>query len=283
MIKKIGLSITSLLLLSMTQIPIKNATTTTVTIMGQCGHCQKMIEDAGTFKNVAVVTWDMNQQLATLVYDSKRTTKDAILKRIALAGFDNEMYYAPDDMYTALPSCCQYMREKKPLASEQKIMDYNHDKLPEYNFQMGDMQETPLAAVFDTYFMLKDALVGTDPVAAASAAGKLGTAIKEIAMEQLPMEAHMAWMKVYKNLLADAEKMAQSQDIAKQRASFIPLSDNMYTLMKASKLSSPTYYQFCPMADGGKGAHWLSKDSDIANPFYGSQMLGCGKTVETLD
>ncbi|MDC6388873.1 hypothetical protein PP182_09290 [Maribacter sp. PR1] len=39
------------------------------------------------------------------------------------------------------------------------------------------------------------------------------------------------------------------------------------------------YYQYCPMQD----ANWLSKDKTVKNPYYGSQMLSCGSTVETID
>lgn len=36
------------------------------------------------------------------------------------------------------------------------------------------------------------------------------------------------------------------------------------------------YLAFCPMALDGKGAHWLQDTKEIANPYYGSSMLGCG-------
>ena len=60
------------------------------------------------------------------------------------------------------------------------------------------------------------------------------------------------------------------------------LSKNIYELIKVSKSAGTVYYQFCPMANDGKGANWLSKESAIKNPYYGSQMLTCGKTVETI-
>ena len=52
--------------------------------------------------------------------------------------------------------------------------------------------------------------------------------------------------------------------------------------MKASKLKNAIYYQHCPMANDGKGANWLSKEEEIKNPYFGSMMLSCGKTIETL-
>lgn len=56
----------------------------------------------------------------------------------------------------------------------------------------------------------------------------------------------------------------------------------MYELIKVSKQEKPVYYQHCPMANKGKGANWLSKENAIKNPYYGSQMLTCGSTVETI-
>jgi hypothetical protein len=56
----------------------------------------------------------------------------------------------------------------------------------------------------------------------------------------------------------------------------------MYLLIKVSKQEVTIYYQNCPMYNNGKGANWLSKDISIKNPYYGSQMLTCGKTVETI-
>jgi hypothetical protein len=60
------------------------------------------------------------------------------------------------------------------------------------------------------------------------------------------------------------------------------LSKNMYTLMKASNLEKPVYYQHCPMYNDGNGANWISKENVVKNPYYGSQMLSCGKVVETI-
>jgi len=36
------------------------------------------------------------------------------------------------------------------------------------------------------------------------------------------------------------------------------------------------------MYNDGKGANWLSTENGVKNPYYGSQMLNCGKTIETI-
>jgi hypothetical protein len=54
----------------------------------------------------------------------------------------------------------------------------------------------------------------------------------------------------------------------------------MFELVKGLMLHTTTLYeQYCPM----KKATWLSETAAIKNPYYGSQMLTCGKTTETLN
>jgi hypothetical protein len=101
-------------------------------------------------------------------------------------------------------------------------------------------------------------------------------------MGKLGNEEHLAWMKVEKELKQDAQALADNKKIAKQREFFIRLTENIYTLIKSSKPVDLVYSQHCPMANGGKGANWLSKESPVKNPYYGASMLSCGRTVETI-
>jgi hypothetical protein len=145
------------------------------------------------------------------------------------------------------------------------------------------MQETnQLKAVFDNYFEVKEALVKTDENAASAKAITFLSAINAVKMDKLEMDVHLVWMKVLGSLEADAENISKSTDIAKQRSQLNSLSKNIYALLKVSRTETPTYYQFCPMANDGKGANWLSKENTIKNPYYGSIMMTCGKTVETI-
>jgi hypothetical protein len=146
-----------------------------------------------------------------------------------------------------------------------------------------DMQEaSQLKVVFDNYFALKDALVKTDGNKASISGSALLTALGGVEMGQLKVEEHTVWMKVEKALKSDAQHIKENKEAENQREYFISLSKNMYELIKAAKPAETIYYQFCPMANDGKGANWLSKESAIKNPYYGAQMLSCGKVVETL-
>jgi hypothetical protein len=262
----------------------KNKKTEIVKIYGNSGVCEITIEKVGNRKNQSNVDWDKESKMATISYDSVKTSKAEILKRIALAGYDSDIFLAPDDTYSSLPSSCQYARAKK---STPKMDESNMDMAAKdhslHSNKMTETQESdPLSSVYDSYFAVKNALVKTDGATASANAKTLLTAITEVKMDMLSMDVHMVWMKVLENLKKDAAHIADTKDVSNQRDRFNTLSKNLYELIKISKQESPTYYQFCPMANDGKGANWLSKEQTIKNPYYGSQMLSCGKTVETI-
>lgn len=293
-ISQILVAIVVLLSFNPTNAQIKNAKTESVKIYGNCGMCEKTIEKAGNLKKVAEVNWDKDTKMATLTYDAQKTCKDEILKRIALAGYDSDTFLAPEDVYANLHGCCQY--ERSPLAPKggmvgmqkdeksslsQKDHDMNHGShaSPE---KMKSTDSNQLKSVFAQYFELKDALVSTDAVLASEKSTALLSTIQVVKMNELAMDVHTVWMNVLTDLNDDAKKIAAAKDVEKQRNYFMSLSKNMYALMKITQTEAPVYYQFCPMANDGKGANWLSTESTIKNPYYGSMMLGCGKTVETI-
>jgi len=258
---------------------IKNTKTETVKIYGNCEMCKKTIEKAGTIKNIAAVNWKEDTKLASITYDVTKTNQDEILKRVALAGYDSDKFLAPVDVYNNLPGCCQYNRVAKvAVKSENTSENNNSNEKPKV-----EVQETnQLKPVFDNYFAIKDALVGTNGNIASTKANELVASINAVKMDKLKMDVHLVWMKVWDDLKENAKHIADTKDTKNQRKHFMSLSKNMYQLMKISKTETPTYYQFCPMANDGKGANWLSKESVIKNPYYGTQMLSCGKTVETI-
>jgi len=289
-ISKILMVITVLLSATFSYAQIKNSKTETVKIYGNCDMCKATIEKAGNDKKSTSVEWNKDTKMAKISYDPKATNQDEILKRVALAGYDSESFRAPDDVYAKLPSCCQYERPIKAMA---KTMDSGMDmknghESHHQNSMPRPQKETSknlpqLKALFENYFAVKDALIKTDATTASAKATDLVVAIKAVEMNKLATEEHNVWMKVMKDLTANAENIATSKDVAKQRTAFSELSQNVYELAKVSKQDIPVYYQHCPMYNGGKGANWLSKQNVVKNPYYGSQMLTCGKVQETIN
>jgi len=261
---------------------IKNEETITEKISGNCDMCKKTIEKAGNLKNSASVNWDKDTKMATISYDVKKTNKDEILKRIALAGYDSELFLAPDDAYNSLPNCCKYNRENKTEIVEETKTEMKHNKMKEKMKTKASQNTNSLTEVYNTYFELKDALVTSDSKIASEKATDLLTFIEKVDMKSLKMDVHMVWMKVMNDLINEAKTISTSKDIENQRTYFSSLTESIYQLIKVDKTDSAIYYQHCPMANKGKGANWLSKENTIKNPYYGSMMLSCGKTVETI-
>jgi hypothetical protein len=80
-----------------------------------------------------------------------------------------------------------------------------------------------------------------------------------------------------------AAEIISSADVEVQRVAFADLSGAIYNTIKIFNVTGlKINYQFCPMARDGKGANWLSLDTEIRNPYFGEVMLKCGETIETL-
>lgn len=279
------MAMTLLLSITFANAQIKNAKTETAKIYGNCGMCKKTIETAANVTKTAKVDWNVDTKMASITYDTKKTNPDEILKRIALAGYDSDKFLAPDAVYDKLHGCCQYDREAKVVATSEPAMGMttmeNHENHDMDHKAVKD-EANQLKAVFDSYFMVKDALVNTDASVASTKSKDLLSKLKAVQMDKLAMDVHMVWMKVMKDLTSDSKAISETQDVKKQRVQFMSLSKNMRDLLLVAKFETPVYYQFCPMANGGKGANWLSKENAVKNPYYGAQMMTCGKVVETI-
>ncbi|MFD2967210.1 DUF3347 domain-containing protein [Sphingobacterium bambusae] len=262
---------------------IKNSKLLTVQISGNCGMCKSTIEKAGDVANESLVVWNSKTNEATLTYDSNKTSEDAILKRIALAGYDNERYLAPEETYAALHSCCQYDRTLQAEEAGRK---------PAENQSQGDSGEqhtaheatasSSVSSLLTPYLGLKDALIAGDSKAANEATKKFDQALTALQAANFSKEEKAVWANEQKKLQQATAGITAGKSIDAQRQAFDKLSRSLYTVLKASKTSDKLYYQHCPMYQDGKGAYWISREAGIKNPYYGAQMLSCGKTVETL-
>ena len=281
LISKISAATILLFSFSSCNAQIKNTKTESVKIYGNCEMCEKTIETAGSVKKIANVDWNKDTKMATITYDSTKTNQDEILKRIALAGYDGDKFLAPDDVYSKLAGCCQYERVNKTAIVSTAVIE-DHSMHNQENVVETKQEVNQLKTIFESYFALKDALVKSDGKLVSTLAKDVLANINSVKMEKLSSEEHTVWMKVMSSLKSNTEKIAATTSIEKQRVVFMDLSANFYDLLKVSKQDYSIYYQNCPMYNDGKGANWLSKENAVKNPYYGSQMLTCGKTVETI-
>ena len=149
--------------------------------------------------------------------------------------------------------------------------------------QTPDMK-AQFAPVLSAYYAVKDALVADNAKSAASNANLLKTALNAITTKHWTAAQRTAYEPISKKMASDAQIIGDNATkIDKQRAQFMTLSNNLTTVVKTLKINEEAAYsQFCPMANDGKGAYWLSKDSKVKNPYYGKSMLTCGSVKETL-
>ncbi len=261
--------------------PIPNSKTETFKVWGNCGMCQKTIETAASKKGEAKASWDKDTKIATLTFDSTKTNADAILKRIAYSGYDNVKFLAPDDAYAKLAECCQYDRPKKEIV-QPVIQTTDTLKKETTTTEETTTVVNLLADVYMAYFSLKDALTKDDGKTAALKAKELLKTIDAVKMPNLKTDEHTVWMKTAEDLKFHSTHISETKEVAHQREHFALLSSKMHEVMKAIKPDYVVYFDHCPMYDNGKGADWLSKETAIKNPFYGSQMLTCGSVKETI-
>lgn len=264
---------------------VKNAKTETVKVNGNCEMCKKTIEKSANKRKVSNAEWNVETKLLTITFDSTKTSSDAILKDVAYAGYDNERFLAPDEAYEELHGCCQYEREGKTEAVKNKEHGqhemHNADTTKKADNSVSEATN-PLSDVFTAYFEVKDALAKDDGVNASKHAATLFKAIGDAPMDKMAAGVHTTWMKYQKELLSEAKQIKGSKEIDSQRENFIILSKKMYEVMKVAKMDVAVYYDFCPMADDGNGATWLSLEKTISNPYMGKSMPTCGKVQETI-
>lgn len=140
-----------------------------------------------------------------------------------------------------------------------------------------------LTKFYKSYLIMKDAFVASDANQISKTAKDVSKALKAIDMGLLKGDAHMVWMNQLSVIEKSIEKMHATSDIEAQRNAFAGLNIVLYKSIKTFGLdSTTTYYQYCPMADGDKGAYWFSNTKKIRNPYFGDAMLKCGETRESI-
>ncbi|MDF2517951.1 MAG: hypothetical protein K0R59_3247 [Sphingobacterium sp.] len=249
-------------------------TTQTVKVSGNCGMCKKTIEKAGNSAD-SKVDWNEDNQTAKVSFNAEKTSLDAVLKNIALAGYDNEKYLAPATTYAELHGCCQYDRtlSAPPANPENKEESIENSSVA----KAGNFQP-----IYDQYFILKDALIAADHQAVTAGAAKLSNLLSTLKSTSLTTTEQQVWKTQANSLAQHSKALQDAKDLAKQRLVFVSLSEEVYKLAKSSKPALPVYQQKCPMFNGGKGATWLSLIKEVKNPYYGAQMLTCGSTIQTI-
>lgn len=80
-----------------------------------------------------------------------------------------------------------------------------------------------------------------------------------------------------------AAAITTAAGIDAKRTLFAGLSNDMIVKVKKAGVQQGTLYvDFCPMALDDKGAHWLSAEKEVKNPYFGEEMMNCGNVEDSI-
>ncbi|GAA4429460.1 DUF3347 domain-containing protein [Pontibacter saemangeumensis] len=151
-------------------------------------------------------------------------------------------------------------------------------------------QEAPAAfkqqlnRVVDTYLALKESLVAADEKEVERASTRMMAALLEVNDGLLAGSAHDFWKEKKFFLMDHVELCKEAKTMEGKRENFAFVSETKIKAVDVFGAGRQTLYvQYCPMANGNKGAYWLSEAKEIRNPYMGQQMPACGETRDTLN
>lgn len=121
-----------------------------------------------------------------------------------------------------------------------------------------------------------------------SQAQQLADAIATLIKQNVPGDEHF-WHKhaQVQDAMHAASQLAKVSDISQARQQYASVSINLSQLLKETgvpaNLGQTLTALHCPMfrEDQG-GSHWLQVDGDVRNPYFGSSMLRCFDTQNTM-
>jgi hemoglobin-like flavoprotein len=140
-----------------------------------------------------------------------------------------------------------------------------------------------MKGILSVYYQLKDAMVASDAAAVTAQSEALATAIGNYRTAITDSQKAVVLRPYLDTMTARLQEMHTSANIEQQRIPFQPVSDALYGALEAVHLkNSGVFQEYCPMAFDNKGAHWLSNNPEIKNPYFGKKMLECGEVTDTL-
>lgn len=171
------------------------------------------------------------------------------------------------------PKCGMELTE--PVSEMSKIVD----TVALVSTQMVEDSQTAFSInkIVVNYLTLKNALTKDDSKGAAEAGKALYVTFNGINTKLIDAKLKATYLDIVDDAKENAEHIGDnSGKIEHQREHFVMLSKDINDLIKTFGIKQKLYQDYCPMADEGKGAIWISETKEIKNPYYGSQMLTCG-------
>jgi Cu(I)/Ag(I) efflux system membrane fusion protein len=136
-----------------------------------------------------------------------------------------------------------------------------------------------LEELFASYFEVQQALAA-DKTPPAGAVEQIHARAESLSTDESLAEPA-------RQLVAEAASRSEHlhhMELADARREFKPLSHAIVTLathVRGTEAETSFTHFYCPMVPGG-GGDWLQPGGQLANPYFGSQMLRCGEKVHEL-
>lgn len=132
------------------------------------------------------------------------------------------------------------------------------------------------------YINLKNKLANDDPKGAAENGILLLASFNRFDTKNLNAKQKKEYLDIADDAKEHAEHIGANADkLEHQREHFVLLSKDVNDLIKMFGSNRKLYEDYCPMANDGKGAIWISEVKVIKNPYQGSKMLTCGSVKKT--
>ncbi|MBX9889070.1 MAG: DUF3347 domain-containing protein [Flavobacteriaceae bacterium] len=147
----------------------------------------------------------------------------------------------------------------------------------------ADQTSFSIKETVNNYLTLKNALTKDDTRGAAVAGNVLYATFNKVNSNSIDATLKAGYLDIAEDAKEHAEHIGNnSGKIEHQREHFVMLSKDMNDLIKTFGAGQKLYQDFCPMADDGKGAIWISETKEIKNPYLGSKMPKCGTIKKEL-
>lgn len=174
----------------------------------------------------------------------------------------------------------------KNISSKQSTTSTEKTHSPEFNKQ--------IASLINSYVEMKTAFVNADTSEIKTKTAGFIISADSLQLNELQEKDSAIFMAIQQNISdikANADPILKESDITEMRHDFSMISENLYPFLKTIGYEGEKlYWQNCPMAFGDdKPANWLSKTSEINNPYLGkkdpvykSAMLHCGENMDSI-
>ena len=131
----------------------------------------------------------------------------------------------------------------------------------------------PIQILMENYFAVGQTLSQDSFKGLGESAQKIGEATSQILKEEKQSSPEKKDFFAQVKAIQNAAQKFEAKDLKSARESYKALSQAVDKFVKTYGYSDSAYSFYCPMVKES----WLQSTDQIANPFYGSQMLKCGK------